>query len=410
MKTDVIIIGAGMAGLSAALELKKHGISYKILEALDTPGGRAASIKTKDGVAVDLGAHWFHGEDNPLRELLDKYDIEYRADKIKNMWVYKNGKGKKVDPDWLDKLIDWDKATPIMKGEKRDTDVLKLAKNATAREELKKFITMWNGLDTRLKPSAKEFLNDKSVPGGLQVLKGVGVLIDKMIRDVGQKNVIFNQKVSRAKSTVDGIEIKAGRKTYQAKLAIFTGSLGVIKSNIVKFEPALSKGLRAYLSTMAMGVMNKITVEVDPKFFKTMQIEDDMGLELLDGNWPHFCHIKSAGNPLISLFVSGPRAKQIENLSNKQALEYLHKVLKPVPQLLGYERFVKGPAIITKWFGNPFIKGSYSACLPGGIRDWPRKERKVYFAGDSFDKQYPGAMAGAYRSGKAAALMIKESL
>lgn len=410
MQKDVIIIGAGIAGLSAALELKKHKFSYLILEASDVIGGRAGGTHTKTGLAVDLGAHWFHGENNPLKALLDDYKISYRRDKANNMVVYKGGRGRKVEPDWLENMINEKKAKPIAKGLKADCEVPDLAKDKNAKENLEKFVTMWDGLDPPHKPSAREYLNDKSVPGGLQLPQGIGVLLNKMAKDVGLKNILFKKKVSEITTIENGIRVKASGKIYEGKIAVFTGSLGVIKSNVTKFKPGLSADFRHYLSQVSMGKMNKIIVELEKEFFELKNVDDDLSLELLDGNWPHFCHIKSAGNPLITLFISGPRAKKVESFNKRQALEYLFKVLKPVKEIKGFEKYIIGKPLITNWFGNPYIRGSYSACLPGAERQWPPCEGNVYFAGDTFDKEYPGAMAGAYRSGKVAALMIKERL
>jgi heterodisulfide reductase subunit A-like polyferredoxin len=65
MTADVIVIGAGMAGMGAAARLKKNGISVVVLEAGSAVGGRAKTTTIRSGstnVNVDLGAAWIHGE------------------------------------------------------------------------------------------------------------------------------------------------------------------------------------------------------------------------------------------------------------------------------------------------------------------------------------------------------------
>lgn len=64
---DVIIIGAGPAGIGAASILNKQKVSYIVLEARDRIGGRVLSQKI-DGVFIDLGASWIHAfsHQNPL--------------------------------------------------------------------------------------------------------------------------------------------------------------------------------------------------------------------------------------------------------------------------------------------------------------------------------------------------------
>ena len=65
----VVVIGAGMAGLAAAANLKKRGFAVVVLEARDRIGGRMRTDRSF-GCAVDLGASWVHGiNGNPLVEL-----------------------------------------------------------------------------------------------------------------------------------------------------------------------------------------------------------------------------------------------------------------------------------------------------------------------------------------------------
>ena len=69
---DVAVIGAGAAGLGAALALTESGVSYVVLEARERPGGRAWTTTLANGEAVDLGCGWLHSADqNPLVEIAE---------------------------------------------------------------------------------------------------------------------------------------------------------------------------------------------------------------------------------------------------------------------------------------------------------------------------------------------------
>ena len=75
---DLIIIGAGCAGLAAAREAKRCGLSYTVLEAQDRIGGRAYTNTTTFGIPIDYGCHWLHAASvNPLRQLADDYGFAY---------------------------------------------------------------------------------------------------------------------------------------------------------------------------------------------------------------------------------------------------------------------------------------------------------------------------------------------
>ena len=59
-EVDVVIVGGGVAGLSAAAELVGHGLSVKVLEARERLGGRMFSQDHGDGL-IEFGANWIHG-------------------------------------------------------------------------------------------------------------------------------------------------------------------------------------------------------------------------------------------------------------------------------------------------------------------------------------------------------------
>ena len=74
-EVDTIVVGAGVAGLTAARQLQRAGQQVIVLEARDRIGGRLHTARV-DGVATDLGASWIHGiNDNPLYDLVAAYGL-----------------------------------------------------------------------------------------------------------------------------------------------------------------------------------------------------------------------------------------------------------------------------------------------------------------------------------------------
>ncbi len=87
---DVIIVGAGIAGISAARVLKAKGYRVLILEARNRIGGRIWTDNTL-GTPLDLGASWIHGiTNNPIKQLADQFKLKTLKTDYKANQIYKN--------------------------------------------------------------------------------------------------------------------------------------------------------------------------------------------------------------------------------------------------------------------------------------------------------------------------------
>src|SRR5688572_30446635 len=76
---EIVIIGAGAAGLAAARRLQDKGASFRLLEAKAQIGGRAVTDSVTLGAPIDLGAHWLHSPAlNPLTPLVDRYKFHVK--------------------------------------------------------------------------------------------------------------------------------------------------------------------------------------------------------------------------------------------------------------------------------------------------------------------------------------------
>ncbi|MGI4831004.1 MAG: FAD-dependent oxidoreductase, partial [Janthinobacterium lividum] len=73
---DVLILGAGMAGLSAARVLAEQGLRVLVLEARDRVGGRVFTEQTADGVRVEHGAEFVHGRAPELWALIEESGVK----------------------------------------------------------------------------------------------------------------------------------------------------------------------------------------------------------------------------------------------------------------------------------------------------------------------------------------------
>ena len=92
----VIIIGAGIGGLSAGYWLQRRGYQVEILEALDRPGGRMATIE-RNGDKVDVGAQFFHSNYVHAFDLIDAFGLRRTLKDIEGKVVFRFADGAQLD-------------------------------------------------------------------------------------------------------------------------------------------------------------------------------------------------------------------------------------------------------------------------------------------------------------------------
>ena len=92
---DVVVIGAGSAGLSATAELMKRGVSVLCIEGMNRIGGRCYTDNSTFGVPADIGGHWLHGfSANQIAEFGKKHKDKFKIYKEPDRSVVYDGKKK----------------------------------------------------------------------------------------------------------------------------------------------------------------------------------------------------------------------------------------------------------------------------------------------------------------------------
>ena len=224
----VAVIGAGMAGLSAAWKLADAGADVVVLEARDRIGGR---MWTDDslGMPLDLGASWIHGiEGNPLVELAARAGV--RTAVTGDSYTIR-GDGEEISdwraPGWLDSV----------------TEVQNSLGAAPDRIDLDAYEDDdgYAGVDVLF-------------PGGYAGV--LGALS-------GGYELRLTTKVRQVAH--DGGGVRVDGEAFDA--AIVTLPLGVLKAGAVTFEPALPAGKSAAIDRLGMGVLDKLYLQYDDVFW-----------------------------------------------------------------------------------------------------------------------------------------------
>lgn len=419
---DIIVIGAGAAGLSAARTLLAAGRSVVVLEARDRIGGRVWTERPWKDTALDMGAAWIHGvRGNPVSALVSAHRIETRPTDYENLTRYDEA-GEELDPE-EDEAID-DLYEEVIEdvedlGETLEEDISlaegieRVARRRKLPREARQALDY--AVNTTIEHEFAADVADLSLFswdegksfGGHDVLFPHGY--DQIITLLADGVDIRRQHVvQRIAYGAGGVTITTSRGALTARRAIITLPLGVLKSGAVTFDPPLPARKQEALKRLGMGVLNKAYLHFPRAFWDT---ESDM-LGYVSGRkgyWAEYLNLhKYTRAPILLGFNAGRYGREIENLPEQGVVAEMMKVLRTI-----YGRNIPDPVgwRVTQWGRDPFARGAYSSIGPGGsgadqdALAAPVGER-LFFAGEATSRDYAATVHGALLSGEREAKRI----
>ena len=418
---SVIVIGAGLAGLSAARDLASAGAKVVVLEARDRIGGRVWTSLAWDGLPMDLGASWIHGVDgNPLTGLADavgaarlvtsydsaisvglsgeEVDLTEAGDDAETLIEQARKAAEKRDAD--QSLRDAIEATKVWKS--ADEGARRLMRHAINGSLEAEYGGAWGELSAWYFDEVEEFDGEDALfPGGFDQItqylaKGLDIRLGAMVRGVSYDG-------AGARVTLYSGE------TLSADHVIVTVPLGVLKAGDIAFDPPLSPKRQAAIQTLGMGLLNKCWLRFD----RIAWPDDVDWIEWLgpkDGLWSQWVSLaQAAGAPVLLAFHAGDQARAMEKLTDAEMMDQAHDALE---SMFGADFPRPIAAQITRWSQDPFARGAYSFNATGttpktrsalGGTDW---DGRLIFAGEACEADYWGTAHAAVLSGRKAARSI----
>lgn len=408
----VIVVGAGIAGLVAARQLREAGYRVTVVEARSRMGGR---IFTDDslGAPIDLGASWIHGDrDNPITELAGQAGASTVATNWDSLSLYATD-GKVPRADAAKAENDWDRLAgqlEDLQGDAGDNDsvedgLLELVTKRDLEKPLPKwildaYITADYGADPR-DLSLRYFGQDEAFEGDDLILPGGYRQLVRLLAD--GTTVKLRQRVQAIAHSSDGVTVSTDRRDFTGDRVVVTVPLGVLRGGSISFDPPLPDEKRESIQRLGMGCLNKVALRFDQPFWpRDVQLFGMVG----DQPIPNFLNAMTfTGSPILVGFVGGALARKRERLSDAATVAQARAALAAsfqvdVPEPTG--------ALITRWNRDPFAHGSYSYPTVGSS---PRDREnlaasvddRVFFAGEATSVDYFATVHGAYLSGLRAA-------
>lgn len=420
----VVVIGAGLAGLSAAQQLRAQGRDVLVLEGRNRIGGRIwTSMKWQD-MPLDLGASWIHGtEGNPLTELADEIEAKRIETSYEHSILYGTD-GKVLDePDAQDlNRLRQQLESALRKAQNADRDVSvrevarQLARRIEADDETSRWLDFlvsgtieqeYAGSGENL--SAHWYDSAKSVDGEDVVFAdGFRVIIELLAKGLRIETKQVVQQIDWAQSPVRIITTTG--QEYVAEQVLVTLPLGVLQAGDVTFTPGLPADKQTAITRLGMGVLNKCYL----KFEKSFWPDDVDWLEYIPethGHWTEWVSFtRAAGIPVLLGFNAADRGRAIEALSDQQivasAMESLRRMFgETIPDPVDSQ--------LTRWASDRFSRGSYSFNALGSTPNMRRAlaqplQGRLYFAGEATGVEMFGTAHAAVLSGRRAATEIAQ--
>ncbi|MEM7438237.1 MAG: NAD(P)/FAD-dependent oxidoreductase [Pseudomonadota bacterium] len=394
---DVIVVGAGAAGLAATRHLMEVGREVTCLESADRIGGRAYTDTTIFGVPFDMGAHWLHyGAQNAFVPIgrNSGFDIYEASEEL----FFKGDLSEAA----------FDRVLHTLEQKVQAPQDMPMSKAVIPRDDQERTALFLKAL------SAGRDLDEISMhewaTAGLEqdnwyCREGFGTIVT---RNGAGLPVHLNapvKDISRTKARVE-IETLGGKMT--ARQVIVTVSVGVLASEAIRFDPPLETARLRALDAITMGTYNHIALQfthdslpVGPDTWAGYPITELSGTHAPDGG----ILTNISGTGLCVFEHIGSFARELEDAGPETAITF---ALDQMANVFGSDvrkGFVKGFA--TRWASNPHTRGAYSGTLPSGAgqRGALRSAHAetIHFAGEAMNEGETVTVSGAHKEGLRAA-------
>ena len=415
-ETDVVIIGAGAAGLSAAKELSMLNRSCVLVEASHRIGGRAYSEEIAPGVWFDLGcAYLVSGPDaenhidesNPFLDYAKNHQIvveryNYGAQFIRNGMAL-DSEEMKARAEFYASCKEAIKSS-VSRGEDCAISDLIDLDNPYATPYIDMMaVTAPKDLDVA---SAADFFYGIEEAVDFNALNGYGNLVAQWGNDVA---VSLNTKVESVDWSRDAVVVNTTKGALKARCVISTVSNGVLAAQDIDFKPGLPDWKMEAVLGLPMGAENKIGVHFNKDVFGP----DDGGYYQSWSDDAHgaYIDVNLMSTNVATVFIGGRFSIWMEKQGPQVAHEF---AVDHIANLFGNEiRQSVTRSIVSAWVTDPFVLGSYASALPG---QYHQREflplpidNKLFFAGEATARAN-GTCHGAYWSGIRVAREVAEAL
>ena len=445
---DVVVIGAGAAGLAAAHALSAQGRSVAVLEARDRTGGRIHTIRPEGAILpVELGAEFIHG--TPAVTLALARAAQLMVCELgEETWVWDGarltldqedgGNGEDEGGDGFDSIL------TALSGYQGDDMPLPAFLDAyfpgerwaSARRAVEAYAAGYDAADPE--QVSVRWLAEPDVESAresgrhLRVLEGYDRLLEALRAGLDPRRTTLHlstvvREIHWSRGRVEALARPVwgtALESFTARAAVVTLPLGVLAappdaSGAVRFMPDLIQK-RAALAGLAMGDAVKVVLRFREAFWATgtparPALQRFSWIYSDDPSMPTWWTSYPILAPTLVGWWAGPHATQLAAQPNA---DIVARTLDALARVFGMTQAELAPLLdgwhLHNWHADPYARGAYSWVRAGGI-EAPAQlgtpvEETLFFAGEATSTHDTGTVHGALASGRRAAAEVAAAL
>lgn len=434
-KTDyqVIVIGAGAAGLAAARYLQDARYEVLVLEARDRIGGRVQTDYSFASHPIELGAEYIQGnkittwgwvkqyglKTLPVFENLNRFEIYFNSKRLSVKELYKHSELEALDFLFSSDSALFELADEWVNGGKPDTTAAKLLTANNVRFSPESYRLVDNSFGSEYGANLQQLgvyglleASDKGDGNGYFRLQAGYSHLFKLFGN--GLNIRHSTPVTKIAWSPKGVQLQTqNNTTFTAKKLVITVPLALLQKNVILFEPVLPTEKRTAIDGLGLGHITKLILKFDKPFWSE---ETEAVLTTLDTQmwWrPGWGQTKEA--PVLTAYTGSVNATNFSAMGRDAVINTGLQDLQQVFDISLEDRLVD--ALFVDWGIDPYSQMAYSYVPVGGtgLRNKLAQpiENVLFFAGEATHVTRPSTVHGAIESGLRAAreiVKIKSSM